>query len=179
MQQPIVVSALTTDPQKLIPAIQADLMAVDPHIVLKVDTAQNIVASTLSRQRLGMTLMLIFGALALVLAAIGIYGVIAYASTQRRAELATRIALGASSGQVFWLVMKSGQRLASIGILVGLTGAYAGGRVVAGSVYAMRASDPVILMAAAVLVGAITFFATMIPAVWASRLEPARALRSD
>jgi putative ABC transport system permease protein len=178
-EQTVAVAAHNDDPSSLISGIRSALTAFDPQVVVKFDTAPAMVAGTLTRQRLGMTLMLIFGVLALLLAAIGIYGVIAYASTQRRAELATRIALGASAGQIFWLVMSSGQRLALIGIAVGLAGAYAGGRIVASSVYAMRAFDPAVLFTAAALVALLTFVATMIPALWATRLNPARVLRSD
>jgi putative ABC transport system permease protein len=179
LQQPVVVLARSGDPHALAASIRSALAVFYPQIAMTVSDAPDIVAATLSRQRLGMTLMLIFGGLALVLAAIGIYGVIAYASAQRRPELATRIALGASAGQVFWLVMSSGQRLALIGILLGLAGAYAVGRIVAGSVYAMRAFDPVILITAAAVVAAITFFAAVIPAILASRMDPVRALRSE
>jgi putative ABC transport system permease protein len=80
---------------------------------------------------------------------------------------------------VFWLVMGTGQRLAIAGLLLGLAGAYAGGRLVANQVYAMHAADPVILPMAAVIVAVIVLPATMIPAVRASRLDPARALRAE
>ena len=136
-------------------------------------------AATLNRQRLGMTLMLIFGVLALVLAAIGIYGVIAYASAQRSEEFATRIALGASARRVFRLVMGTGQGLALAGVLFGLAGAYAGGRLVASRVYTMRAADSVVLLAAGLIVAAVALVATMIPALRASRIDPVRALRAE
>jgi putative ABC transport system permease protein len=179
LQQPVVVAARVGNAQALIPGIRSELMRFDPQIVLQVSTPPQIIAATLSNQRLGMRLMLIFGALALVLAAIGIYGVIAYASAQRRTELATRVALGASTSHVFWLVMRRGQWLAVIGIVVGLVGAYAGGRIVASSVYAIRASDPAILITASVVVAVIAFLAMMIPAISATRLDPVRGLRQE
>ena len=83
-------------------------------------TASDVIAGTLSRQELGMTLLLIFGATALVLAAIGIYGVIVYASAQREGELATRIALGATSSGVFRLMLLEGQRMGAFGVIVGV-----------------------------------------------------------
>jgi ABC-type lipoprotein release transport system permease subunit len=126
-----------------------------------------------------MTLMLIFGILALVLAAIGIYGVIAYASAQRHEEIATRIALGASAGRVFRLVLGSGQRLAVAGVLLGLVGAYAGGRLVSSRVYAMRAAAPVVLLAAALIVAAVALVGTTIPALRASRIDPVDSIRAD
>jgi len=179
VRQTVVITSRSGDPRALESGLRSTLRAFDPLMMVSFSTAPEIVAATLSGQRLGMTLMLIFGALALVLAAIGIYGVIAYASAQRREEIATRIALGASAGRVFWLVMGSGLRLAIVGVVLGLAGAYAGGRLVASRVFAMRAADPVVLLTAAAIVAAIVFLATMIPAVRASRLEPVRALRAE
>ncbi len=178
-RQTVVAEARSGDPAALASGIRSALASFDPNIIPTFEAAPDVIGETLSRQRLGMTLMLIFGALALALAAIGIYGVIAYASTQRRDELATRLALGATGGRVFWLVMNGGQRLALVGVAIGLIGAYAGGRLLASSVYAMRAADPLILAAAALIVAVVAFLATMIPAVRASRLEPVRALRPE
>jgi ABC-type antimicrobial peptide transport system permease subunit len=139
----------------------------------------DLVAGTIRRQQLGMTLMLIFGGVAILLAAVGIYGVVAYAVSERRGEMATRLALGATPGSVFWLVMKQGGRLALIGTFIGLGVALVSGRVVATQIYAIRASDPMMLVAAVVLVGAITALATMIPAWRASRLAPSGVLHGD
>src|SRR5207248_731017 len=97
----------------------------------------------------GMTLMLVFGTTALALAAVGVYGAIAYAAAERRHEVAIRIALGATAADVFRGRMAQGRRLAIAGTLIGVAAAYAGGRLVAHNVYAMRASDPVILISAA------------------------------
>jgi putative ABC transport system permease protein len=175
----IVVTPRAGDPRALEPALRSVLTAFDPLMMMSFTTAPDIVASTLDRQRLGMTLMLVFGALALLLAAVGIFGVIAYGSAQRGAEFATRIALGASAARIFGLVIAGGQRLALLGVVLGLVGAYAGGRVVASRVYAMSASDPLILAAAAVSVAGITLLATAIPALRASRINPVRAMRPE
>jgi ABC-type antimicrobial peptide transport system permease subunit len=126
-----------------------------------------------------MTLMLIFGASALLLAAVGIYGVVAYAVSQRRGEMATRLALGATPGSVFGLVMKQGGTLALAGTVIGLLVSYLSGRVVASQVYAVRASDPLMLAGAIGLVAGITAVATMIPAWRASRLAPSGVLHTD
>ncbi len=177
VRQTVVATAVSGDPRALESGIRASLTAFDPLMMVNASPAPEIVAATMSRQRLGMTLMVTFGVLALVLAAVGIYGVIAYASAQRRGEMATRIALGASGGQVFRLVMGTGQRLAMLGVLLGLAGAYAGGRLVANRVYAMQAADPAVLLTAGAIVAAVALLATMIPAVRASRVDPVRALR--
>jgi ABC-type antimicrobial peptide transport system permease subunit len=126
-----------------------------------------------------MTLMLIFGGVAILLAAVGIYGVVAYAVSQRRGEMATRLALGATPGSVFMLVMRHGAVLALAGTGIGLVVAYLSGRIVASQIYAIRASDPLTLSAAIVLVAAITALATMIPAWRASRLAPSGVLHTD
>jgi putative ABC transport system permease protein len=175
----IVISPRSGDPRALESSVRATLTAFDPLIMLSFTTAPEILGSTLVGQRLGMTLMLIFGGLALVLGAIGIYGVIAYASTQRREEFATRIALGASSGRVFRLVLAGGQQLTAIGVVLGLIGAYAGARVIGNRIYAMSATDPLVLIVATLIVAIVAVIATMIPAVRASRTDPIRALRPE
>jgi ABC-type antimicrobial peptide transport system permease subunit len=143
------------------------------------ERATDVVDATLRRQELGMTLMLIFGGIAVVLAAVGIYGVVAYAGSLRRDEMATRLALGASPGAVFWLVMKQGTTLGLIGAGIGIALSYFSGQIVSNRVYAVRASDPLMLAAAIVLITAITLAATAIPARRASKLSPAGALRAE
>jgi putative ABC transport system permease protein len=166
-------------PNGLIPTIRASLKEFDPQMAVDFTTASDVVAGTLSRQELGMTLLLIFGATALVLAAIGIYGVIAYASAQREGEIATRIALGATSGAVFRLMLFEGQRMGVLGVILGVFVAYAGGRAASASVFAMRASDPLVLVSSTAIVALIALAATAVPAIRASRTDPIRALRSE
>jgi ABC-type lipoprotein release transport system permease subunit len=122
---------------------------------------------------------MMFGVAAVLLAAVGIYGVVAYAAAQRRGEMATRLALGAAPGQVFWLVLKHGTVLAATGTVIGLIAAYFAGRFVSSRIYAVNASDPMILGAATTLVIAIALLATMVPAFRASRLDPSGVLRPD
>jgi ABC-type antimicrobial peptide transport system permease subunit len=147
-------------------------------MVVKFTTAESIVVATTRRQELGMTLMLVFGVMAMTLAGIGIYGVIAYSVAQRHTELATRIALGASSDLLLRMLLANGRNLAVAGVVIGLVAAYAVGRMVASSLYEMRASDPVVLLGAGALVAVVTMIATMIPAIRGSRVDPVRVLRS-
>lgn len=177
--QTIVVSTSTADPAGVESAIRDEVRRFDPQIAVDFERVTDLVDDTLSRQQLGMTLMLIFGTVAVLLAAIGIYGVVAYAVSQRRGEMATRLALGATPGSVFGLVMKHGAVLALVGTAIGLFAAYLSGRIVASQVYAVRASDPLMLTAAVVLVGVITALATMIPAWRASRLAPSGVLHTE
>jgi len=117
--------------------------------------------------------------MAIVLAAVGIYGVISYAGTLRRDEMATRLALGATPQSVFMLVMKQGAMLGLGGAGIGLVLAWISGKIISNRVYEIRASDPVILVVATLLITAIAFLATTIPATRASRLNPASTLRSE
>lgn len=175
----VIVATSLNDPTPLMDAIRSTIRKADPQIAIEFELVDDFVASTISRQQLGMTLMLIFGAVAILLAAIGIYGVVAYGVSQRRDEMATRLALGASPGSVFWLVMKQGGILALVGTAIGLATAYLSGQIVSNQIYAVRASDPVMLTGAIVVVAAIAGLATMLPAWRASRLSPARALHPE
>ncbi|MBY0497261.1 MAG: ABC transporter permease [Cyanobacteria bacterium] len=177
--RPAIVVAATGDPTAMVAPLREALNRFDPQMVVKFTTAQSIVEATTRRQELGMTLMLVFGLMAMTLAGIGIYGVIAYSVAQRRTELATRIALGASSGAVLQMLLANGRNLAVAGLVVGLGAAYAVGRVVASSLYEMRAADPLVLLGSGALVAIVTMVATMIPAIRGSRVDPLRALRAD
>jgi len=169
----------TADALTIAGPVRTELARIEPQLAIDIDTASNVVASTLTRNQLGMTLMLVFGATALVLAAVGIYGVIAYVSALRLGEIATRLALGATPGQVFWLLMRRGQWLAAVGVVVGIAAAYAGGRAAGSLVYGIRATDPIVLATATIVVAMITLIATAIPARRASRTDPVLVLRSE
>ncbi len=178
-RQTIVVATAVSDVGSLEATVRDQVRQIDPEIAVEFEEVTDIVASTMSRQQLGMTLMLIFGGVAIVLAAVGIYGVVVYAVSQRRGEMATRLALGATPHGVFWLVMKHGGAIGLAGAAIGLAIAYLSGRVVASQVYAIRASDPAMLAAAIMIVAAITAAATAIPAWRASRLEPSGVLHAE
>ena len=179
LRQSIVVSTSLDDPSALIPGIRSDLGHLDAQLAFTVEPVTALVAATLARQKLGMMLMLLFGAIALVLAAIGIYGVIAYASAERHAEVATRMALGATPSNIFWLLARQGSIVAVAGAVLGIASAYAAGQLAATWLYKVRSSDPAILALALALVLAVTMFATLIPVGRASRIDPALSLRSE
>jgi putative ABC transport system permease protein len=179
VRQTIVVRTSGEASPELIENVRDQLARFDPQMLTTFSRASDIVSATLARQELGTVLMVIFGATALALAAVGIYGVIAYAAAERSGELATRIALGASPRQVFGLLMMAGGRLVVAGLLIGLAAAFAAGRVVASYVFEMRATDPVVLATAGAVVAAMAALVTMVPAFKASRLSPVRALRPE
>jgi predicted permease len=174
-----VVSMSRADPAAVEGAIRGEIRKLDPRMAVDFELASDVVGSTIRRQELGMTLMLVFGGIAIVLAAVGIYGVVSYAGSLRREEMATRLALGASPRDVFILVMRQGAVLGLVGAVIGIGLAYFSGRVVSNQVYAIRASDPLTLGVATLLIIAITILATMVPASRASRLNPANALQSE
>ncbi|HEY5417076.1 MAG TPA: ABC transporter permease [Gemmatimonadaceae bacterium] len=175
----VVVSMSGSDPIAVERAIRAEMRKLNPSMAVDFELASDVVGGTLRRQQLGMALMLIFGGIAIVLAAVGIYGVVSYAGSLRREEMATRLALGASPRSVFVLVLKQGVMLGLIGAAIGLTLAYFSGQVISNRVYAIRASDPLILGLATLLITGITFLATTIPALRAARLSPANVLRPE
>ncbi len=178
-RQTMVVTTSAADMTSLQPAIRGQVRQFDPQIAVELELVTDLVAGTIRRQQLGMTLMVIFGGVAILLAAVGIYGVVAYAVSQRRGEMATRLALGATPGGVFWLVMKQGGAIGLAGTAIGLGIAYLSGQIVASRIYAIRASDPIMLGGAVTIVAAITAAATAIPAWRASRLKPSGVLHSE
>jgi putative ABC transport system permease protein len=178
-RQTFVVHTSLVDTVPLQAAIRQEVRRLDPQIAVDFQAVPDIVAATLVRQQLGMTLMVLFGLAAVALAAVGIYGMIAYATAERRNEVATRLALGATPANVFWLIMRQGRLLWGSGAVIGVAVAYFSGRVVTSRLYEVRAADPVILGAAAFVVAGIAIMATTIPAYWASRLDPVRVLRPD
>jgi predicted permease len=174
-----VVSLSQSDAVAVERAIRTEVRKINPTMAIDFELASDLVGGTLRRQELGMTLMLIFGGIAIVLAAVGIYGVVSYAGSLRRDEMATRLALGASPRSVFLLVMRQGVTLGLVGGAIGVALAYFSGQVISNRLYAIRASDPLILAIAALLITLITFLATTIPAARAARLNPANALQSQ
>jgi ABC-type antimicrobial peptide transport system permease subunit len=111
----VVVATSLNGPRVVIPEVRAAVQKMDPQLAFTVEPATEVVAATLTRQKLGTTLMLLFGTVALLLAAIGIYGVIAYSSAERHSEVATRMALGATRADIFWLLTSQGLVVAAAG----------------------------------------------------------------
>ena len=138
-----VVSMSQSDVGGIERAIRAEARKLNPTMAIDFELASDVIGATLSRQELGMTLMLIFGGIAVVLAAVGIYGVVSYANSLRCDEMATRLAPGASPRPVFMLVMRQGATLGFVGAGIGIGLAYFSGQLVSSRVYAIRASDPV------------------------------------
>jgi ABC-type antimicrobial peptide transport system permease subunit len=125
------------------------------------------------------TVLAVFGGFALLLAAIGLYGLIAWSVSQRQKEFGVRLALGAEPGRLVRAVMRDGIRLAAIGITVGLIMAMIGGRVLGSLLFGVSATDPVAVGTAIIVFVASALLATAIPAARASRADPVSALRAE
>ena len=156
------------------------LVSLDPDQSLgTIRTMENVLARSLAQQRFSASLLGIFAMIALALSAVGIFGVMTAMVTQRTRELAVRLALGAHPRKVLQLVMSHGASLAGIGIVIGLFGAFALSRVVAGMLYNVSASDPRTLLGVSLLLAAVALLACYIPARRATRLDPIITLREE
>jgi predicted permease len=145
----------------------------------EVRTMEQIVSGTLARQRFLLLLFGIFGGLALLLACIGIYGVLAYLTNQRVPEFGVRIALGASSRDVIWLVLRQSLGMILVGVGVGIAAAFAAGRLLARLVAGVRPTEPLTFTIMISLLVVAALFASFVPARRASRVDPVSALRQE
>ncbi len=174
------VARTASDPAGLAGAVVSEIHAVDPDVVVYgIRTMQDRLYDSLARQRFSSTLLGAFAAFALVLAAVGIYGVMSYLVTQGTHDIGVRVALGAQPGNIVGLVVRQGMELAAIGILVGLAGAAALTRVMASLLFGVSATDALTFGAVAALLAAVAFVATVIPARRATRVDPMVALREE
>jgi ABC-type antimicrobial peptide transport system permease subunit len=168
------------EPAALAGALRNLVASLDPGVPLsEVRTMDQVVTSAIERPRMITFLMLTFAGLATVLAAIGLYGVLSYAVSQRVREIGVRVAIGAHPGDVVGLVVGQGVRLYSIGLVIGLAAALGGGRVLSGLLYEIPAADPVSLACAAGLLGTVALLACALPALRATSVPPSEALRVE
>jgi putative ABC transport system permease protein len=168
------------DPLSLAGPAQAQIRALDPSIpIANLRTMEDVMSRSVSRPRFLTLLMTLFSSLSLVLAALGIYGVISYAVAQRTAEIGIRMALGAQSGHVLRLVGRSGLRIALAGTAAGALGAFALTRFLSGLLFGVSSLDAATFLAMAGVLAAVTLLACYIPAHRASRINPIAALRYD
>ena len=152
--------------------------AVDPAMTpTRERTMEQVIEKSVARQNFNMLLLGIFAGVALLLAAIGIYGLMAYAVEQRRQEIGIRMALGADAGQVLRMMMAQGMKLAGAGVAVGLGLAWAMTRFLGSLLFGVNATDPVTFGGVALLLTAVALVATLIPARRAARTAPDQALR--
>ena len=168
------------DPMAPVAAIRRIVASTDPNIpIADVETMDDLIGETLADRREQMVLLEAFAALALVLASIGLYGVLSYAVTQRSREIGLRMALGANSSSVIGMVVHHGLALSGIGIAIGLAGSWAATRSLKSLLYGVTATDPLTFAKVAALLTLTALAAGWIPARRASRVDPIQVLREE
>jgi putative ABC transport system permease protein len=166
------------DPALLAGAVRREIQAIDPDLpVSDLRTMDGILAQSARSRRWTMALLAVFAGLALLLALIGIYGVMSWLVAQRTREIGIRMALGASRGQVLGMVIRYGMQLGAIGMAIGIGGAFALRRVLSGLVFEVSTADPLIYGMVAMLMLAVALLACYVPARRAARVDPLIALR--
>lgn len=168
------------DPHSLIGAVRAAVRDIDPSLpIAQVRTMDEVLAGARSRPRFLTTLLGLFSATALLLAAVGLYGVISYSVTRRMTEFGIRMAMGAKASDVLGLVLSQGLKLAAVGVLAGALGALALTRLIRGLLFGVSSFDPLTFCAMALLLGAVTIAACVLPARRATKVDPLIALRYE
>ena len=169
-----------TDPSSLRVAIERELHGVDGQMPISRErTMTEVLAGAVARQSFNTVLLSIFAGVALVLAAIGIYGLMSYSVDQRRQEIGIRMALGADRGRMLRVVLREGMTLAVLGVVLGLLLAYGLTRLLASLLFGVKASDPFAFAVVAVILTMVAFVAAFIPARRATAVDPAIALRYE
>jgi predicted permease len=168
------------DPRSLLPAVRRVFGELAPGVpLLRISTQEEVVEQALSSERMFAGLSSLFGLLALLLVAIGVYGTLAYMVVRRTGEIGIRMALGAGRGRVVWMVLRNALALAAAGLAAGVPAALALARYLESQLYEVKPQDTFNAVAAALLLLAVTAAAALLPAARAARIAPATALRSD
>jgi len=147
--------------------------------VFNIADMDQIISESVSQQRFNLLLMSLFAVIALLLASVGIYGVMSYSVTQRTHEIGIRMALGAQAGDVLKMVVRQGMTLVLIGLSAGIVAAFALTRLIASLLFSTSVTDPVTFVGISVLLGAVAFVANLIPARRATKIDPLIALRYE
>ncbi len=180
--RPLMAVAVRTagNPDRYVNLVREAIRSVDPDQPISgVSNMEEMMSRSVGQRRLSMMLLSLFSGIALVLASIGIYGVMSYSVTQRSRELGVRIALGADRGDVLRLVLRQGMGLALLGIGIGLAAALALTRLIESQLYGVAATDPATFVLVAAVLATTALIANLIPAVRAMRMDPAVVLREE
>jgi predicted permease len=168
------------DPEPLMNPVQREIRAAGPQILVgSPRTGREIVDNGLFQAKMVVTLLTVFGLLALGLASIGLYGILAYSVNRRKREIGLRMALGATQGSVLGLILRQGMSLVLTGVLIGFAAALLIGRLLSRMLYGVSASDPISVAGAALMLLAVALLACYLPARGASRVDPLVALREE
>ena len=175
-----VVARTAGDPAALASAIAGEVHAVEPDApVFAVSTMPQRIYQSLARQRFSMTMLAAFAGFAMLLGAVGIYGVMSYLVTQGMHDIGVRIALGAPRGSILRMVVRQGMAVAGAGIVVGLAGAFALTRVMESLLFGVSSTDGLTFSVVAVFLAAVALAASYVPGWRATRVDPLMALRDE
>ncbi len=167
-------------PEAVVAAVRGQVQSLDPSLAItNVETIGEVVSQGLWAPRMGAALLALFGGLALILAAVGVYGVLSYSVNQQTHEIGIRMALGAQPASVLWLVIGQGLQLAGAGLLLGLIGALAATQVLASLLFGVSTRDPVTFAGVSLVLLIAAILACYIPARRATRVDPIIALRYE
>ena len=168
------------EPAGLISAVRAAVAEVEPNQPIhNVMTMEQRLANTTTSRRLNTALLGSFAGVALLLAVVGIYGVMSYTVTQRRREIGVRMALGAQRSEVLGLIIHGGLRLTLLGVAIGLVGAFALTRYLSSLLYSVKATDPLTFLGTTLALTGVALLACWLPARRAARVDPMVALRTE
>jgi putative ABC transport system permease protein len=168
------------DPSDLVQQTKSAVWAADSQVPLgKVHTMTEILSASVSERRFNLMLMALFAGLGVVLAAVGIYGLMAYAATQRTREIGIRMALGASRGSIMRLMLGECVTLVGLGVVVGLVAAYGLTRLMGSMLFEVRPTDPSTFIAVSLILAVVALLASYLPSRRASRIDPLEALRYE
>ena len=180
MQNPTVLVRTMGDPVMLAEAIRRETKGEIPNLPPPlIRTMENLLSESVSQPRLQTGLLSLFAGVALLLAVVGLYGVLAYAVTQRRCEIAIRMALGGQKSNVLSLVITQGMKLALAGVAIGILAALALTRLISSLLYGVTPTDPVTFASVSLLLVAVALLACWLPARRATRVNPMEALRYE
>ncbi len=169
-----------TDPLAAASSIRHELEALDGQLTpSKILTMETVIKDSTTRENFNTLMLTVFAAVALLLAAVGIYGLMSYAVEQRTQEIGIRMALGAGRGEMMKMVLGQGMRLVMVGVVIGLAAAFGLTRLLAGLLFGVKAGDPLTFGAVAVILTVVALLAAFVPAQRATRVDPILALRQE